>query len=716
MPLEYLIARFMAFDPKKINKKQQIMDPKMDSGFVPPGDSFEPEFDVSANLSPSQILWIMDEIFRLEMSFHDGYPLAQNLFTSLHIFDLAKPDSEGSSRFGNIDSMAMTGKLTPVEESNRLMLFAYCVAVVKCVQPMLGTITNQMYWEEEDFVSHVYGSDLLSDVSHQDARKLLVEAMDWLDESDIDRSLKYALKYRLIFREHLLFSMDKSHECWEKLISRLDAKNRDGSIVISSHRELSTPVPEAFSNKVTRQLATSTPPRPMPNFSWEDARVKCLQMCEDILAAQRLTRASLIGGPHALLRATWAFAYRQPVPNTFARAKMQDLLCTDNTVRGDTTHFDLMLEDMRELYLAGDVLGDIESFEVEFPGDPRHKASRLVEDFIVKVSGEYVNMYRIVCQNRSRLRRNLCQSIAVWKEMEAEAMHLDTELRKVLQRHRFTRHPERGVVYHNPISAWVHSHLAQMMQWVMLLGFETELYLPKEMSVAYGYIFYFAQNQERNLDCTATFNVESLETAQKNGQQQYVDECRAAAAFIKVLHVRNHLHLRLGLALAQMYTLLERLRIVDISVKRYEKAELQFQARMKPFLNGIRDKFGFMSEAELQNVANVHASMKAQDCFKAIPENIKTAKTQLAILKKASPRDGKFYGTEEEWMAEIKKLERTCISVMVETSKLEGLCKKHGAEGLADADLSHVVEAELPFASQRYHMWWVVPQIREKKI
>lgn len=64
------------------------MDPKMDSGFVPEGDPFEPEFDITAALSPTQVVWIMDEIFRLEALLYDGYPLSQTMFTSVHIFRL----------------------------------------------------------------------------------------------------------------------------------------------------------------------------------------------------------------------------------------------------------------------------------------------------------------------------------------------------------------------------------------------------------------------------------------------------------------------------------------------------------------------------------------------------------------------------------------------------------------------------------------------------
>ncbi|KAK1029558.1 N-alpha-acetyltransferase, non-catalitic subunit, partial [Friedmanniomyces endolithicus] len=71
----------------------EIMDPKMDSGYVPPGDTLEPDFDVCKGLPAEQVLWIMDELLRLTAVWHDGYPLSQTSFTSLHVDRLLSPDN-----------------------------------------------------------------------------------------------------------------------------------------------------------------------------------------------------------------------------------------------------------------------------------------------------------------------------------------------------------------------------------------------------------------------------------------------------------------------------------------------------------------------------------------------------------------------------------------------------------------------------------------------
>jgi hypothetical protein len=67
------------------------MDPKMDSGYIPPSDSFEADFDPATPLSLPQVLWITDQILCLEIMWHAGYPLSQTVFTSLHIDRLLDP-------------------------------------------------------------------------------------------------------------------------------------------------------------------------------------------------------------------------------------------------------------------------------------------------------------------------------------------------------------------------------------------------------------------------------------------------------------------------------------------------------------------------------------------------------------------------------------------------------------------------------------------------
>ena len=43
------------------------MDPKMDSGYLQPGESLDDEYDVLADLLPEEVVGIMDQLLRSEV-------------------------------------------------------------------------------------------------------------------------------------------------------------------------------------------------------------------------------------------------------------------------------------------------------------------------------------------------------------------------------------------------------------------------------------------------------------------------------------------------------------------------------------------------------------------------------------------------------------------------------------------------------------------------
>ena len=51
-----------------IHPFQQIMDPKMDSGFLEEGESLEDDYNVLGELLPAEILGIMDQMICHEVS------------------------------------------------------------------------------------------------------------------------------------------------------------------------------------------------------------------------------------------------------------------------------------------------------------------------------------------------------------------------------------------------------------------------------------------------------------------------------------------------------------------------------------------------------------------------------------------------------------------------------------------------------------------------
>ncbi|WPH04061.1 Hypothetical protein R9X50_00694500 [Acrodontium crateriforme] len=677
----------------------EIMDPKMDSGYVPPGDTFEATFDVCKGLPAAEILWIMDELFRLEIAWFGGYPLSQTVFTSLHLDRLLSPDNKPPYTLNYGENP--TGDIATEENLVHIVLRSYCIALAKCLQYVLGFVQSQNFYEEEDFVTHLFGRELLPKLGFNDADALLNDASTWLQSAALPSEYREALQSRLQFRKSLLTALNGSAEQWISCISAIEAVNKSHGHGIFQ--------PEAFSDKVQRQLATSTPPRPVLKLSWDDACKQWTEMCQDIIEANRLTSAPIVQSASCLQRATWAFAYREPAPNTFTRAHMQSLLFGQDIISNTVSHFELFLTDIKEIVLTGHPLVDAESFQIELPSDPRHQCSRIIESFMDKAFDEYLNLYRMVCQNRCRIRRTFTQAIPILDELETLALGVDTELDNItpLQVLEIYGQPIRL----NPLSNWTKFHKLQIVTWTVQLGFETDIYLPHELYTMYWLLLWYTSRQRQLLLCIEPFVLDRMKTLTKRRQTQQVVECLAAQDWLKSQGVSTETTHLISKALWRLYSMLMATHLIKTPKRQYAQESLLWDARMKSFFGLTNDPV-----PSLEDFVNAQHLESVQQSCRDIDEALKDARTNLSELRKMTPQQVRCVGTEEQWKREIKQMETTCVAIAVQTSQVLRVCAKNGDKGASgDEDLSALMEVSIPAPGSRYHDWWVVPLVKEKK-
>lgn len=132
------------------------------------------------------------------------YPLSQNVFTSLHVFRLIDP---------NNPYPYMLGRVTPMHKVIR----AYCLAVVKSCQLLLECIQAQTFYEEEDFVTYLFGRELCPRMGSTEVLQLLCDAVSSLEHHDsskleLERDMASALIQRLEARHSLLRGLERD-EC-----------------------------------------------------------------------------------------------------------------------------------------------------------------------------------------------------------------------------------------------------------------------------------------------------------------------------------------------------------------------------------------------------------------------------------------------------------------------------------------------------------------------
>ncbi len=140
-------------------------------------------------------------------------------------------------------------------------------------------------------MSNLYNRTLLDDVDTVDIQELLDEALNTAEQhSSIDDALRKAICTRLTLRKRLLdaFEFDLGpHQhaqvrSWRQCSELLPELRQ-------THR-LSKPVEAAFSIKLQQTLASSVPPRPMVQNTFEETHTFLGNLCRDAADVYRILR------------------------------------------------------------------------------------------------------------------------------------------------------------------------------------------------------------------------------------------------------------------------------------------------------------------------------------------------------------------------------------------------------------------------------------------
>ncbi|OQN98783.1 hypothetical protein B0A48_15452 [Cryoendolithus antarcticus] len=673
----------------------EIMDPKMDSGVILPGESEDLGLDPGAPLSAEQVIGIMDHLWCLEAAWLEGYPLSQTIYTSVHVDALMAPENRHPYP---LHSSPSAGDQATEAGLVHTVLGAYCIAVIKSVECVLQMVQSQNFYEEEDFVTHLFGRELLPKTTEEEAINLLNDAVSYVDSHKLDSDVAHALHIRLDARKMYLLATAGEATQWTSLPSTLDDLRKGHPLAHSADG--------AFTDKIQRHLATSTPPRPTLDVMWEDAVQQWLRLYADANEVSQLTDFWIRQSPACLQRATWTFAARKSC--TYARALFQDRLFADGKIAADVPHFDLLLTDIRDMVLAGDSLGDTASFEVEATTDPRHRCARIVESFMDKAFDEYMNLYRMVCQNRCRIRRTFTQALPLLEQLETHvATEADNELLTITPGRRLNT-PLGKQVLLKPLSTWSRYYKLKIMAETIQLGFETDIYLDYEMGPMYSYLAQLVMERYKLLEHIDAFLHARSGALSTSSPRHYADEIDAARIWISYLIADANATIAIATALSMIHNLVLDQELIKPASRSYAQSHLVHEARMKPYLAITSPAVPFAETFARAGRVQEPTSVT----LRRIEETVAVAKSHLAVLKMADPVAAKYRGSEARWKLEIKQSETTCVAISVAVTVLKRTLGS--VTGRESSSLGDRLELNLPGPEKRYHVWWIVPQLREK--
>lgn len=138
--------------------------------------------------------------------------------------------------------------------------------------------------KEEDFVTNTYHRTLLASLSSNDVRETLVDARSLLLSlsSTMADELIQALDRRLELRYAFLNATESPQHIKQPDLARAPWLEALATLPeINSSHSLGKAVDEAFSTKLQRKLASTMPPRPIVQLSFDDAYGHLFRLFKD---------------------------------------------------------------------------------------------------------------------------------------------------------------------------------------------------------------------------------------------------------------------------------------------------------------------------------------------------------------------------------------------------------------------------------------------------
>ncbi|KAI1493037.1 Mak10 subunit, NatC N-terminal acetyltransferase-domain-containing protein [Biscogniauxia mediterranea] len=738
----------------------EIMDPKMDSGVLAEGESLDEEYDVSRLLLPEEILGIIDQLLCLEMAWHLGYPLSQTLLTSVYVESLMNP------RPTSIDEANFT-RDPEARDKQPVLLFvlrAYCIGMLKSCHLVNQLVKDELFYEEEDFVTNTYDRSLLSDIPDAPIISLLQKARSDLRaiSNDVPKDISVALDLRLELRIAFMRAID---------LSTLRQANPDSLKMpwiqmrglmehIEKDHALGKPVPEAFSTKLQRRLASTMPPRPIVQLGFEECNGHFKRLFQDGIEVTDVLKYS---EPQSLLTFVSTFQAKKPQPLVFIRTLLQSLLFKEMVVLGSYSIRQILDHDLSLTVLPCSPYIDPANDNIEVPSDPRHQTAAQMEIFRQRVAESYLDIFRIFCQNRCRVRRTLCHSIQEWDMLQADVEEIDNLLQINLDEKPLQT--ERGEIgYALPLSSWAYLYKLRQMEWIVQLGFELSVYQPDELAGMYWYLNYLAKTRAQHGDRIKMFNAHSLEMARNraaaaasnhrhpaspnngSGKKTAAAATLSAAqerefglskSYIRTMMLDAACTWEFADGLCCLYTALGRVGLVRApssssspsGPRPYSTDVLRYEIRTKPFA-GIG----------LPQLPSFDAFVRAtEQPDTSVPELLSYAAGAVAGARKgyealAKTPDAQAFcvGSHERWVGGVRDCLRAAIAAGLAVSTLQMAYEKavaaerggsEGGEGGEEEDkekkkeegeqrkLDIKLKVEIPEPGKGYHDWWIVPKL-----
>lgn len=477
-------------------------------------------------------------------------------------------------------------------------------------------------------------------------------------------ALRDALTTRLTFRKAFLLALDLDRPLpvlapsWNPVLELLP--------LLKTTQQLGTPVPGSFSTKIQRRLASTVPPRPVVELAFTDAFDRLKQLCLDCQAATRFVTELPADDPLEFENFLWHFGGRTPAPMPYARSYMANILFHPDTL---DTPVPLPLLDVKSLVFPPySPILDPENWNPAFASDgttlrppARARIAHLIDEFIQRAGQNYSDYWTALGQNPCRLRRMLIHVIEGWNVLQIDAEGVDEELSRCAE--------DAGIPSHqtlqDALSTWTYHKKLLMVEKVVILGFEQDIYLADEFAGMYHFLELVAKSRIKVLQTIANDFRNVAKSHEDAGRQEIAKDIEKEGAYVGSLLEQATATCHLAAALAMFNTVLLYLHLVPRPKRPFGEEELRYELRMRPFLTlqppqvppfeDYQKKiqpYGPYDDPTLE--FERHLRDPSSEIWAQIDGHVKAAKDAFTKAKKRGAKEARASGVEKDWNKEVQ--------------------------------------------------------------
>lgn len=405
-----------------------------------------------------------------------------------------------------------------------------------------------------------------------------------------------------------------------------------------------------------------------------------------------------------------SFQAKKPQPLVYIRTLLQNYVFKDMVLLGALSIRQVFDDDLSIAVMPCSRLLDPANDKVEAINDPRFAIAHQMDIFRQRAAQSYLDVFRAFCQNRCRVRRTLCHAIQDWEAVQADAEEVDQLLRIAIDEQPLSYKPlgsaSSSRTYSLPLSSWAYLYKLRLMEWIVQLGFELEVYQPDELAGMYWYLSYLARIRAGHVERIKAFAVRSLnELRAKPSAFSASQEAQVtrSLSFLRATLLDAAVTWELADSLSNVYTLIyDRLGLLKPPPRPYSTDELRYEIRMRPFVS--------IELPELPTYSEFASSVQQLD--KSDMELLSTAESTVAgakkgyeVLLKFNEKEAFTSQSHDRWLSGTRNGFKSVIQTGLAVSTMKR------AEALREKGEEYELTVEVPAPEKSYHPWWLVPKL-----